>query len=397
MAWRARNVEAQRYLFIQEHQYGERSLSELCIDFEISRTTAYKWLDRYEREGEPGLIDRSRARHTQESHTSEFLQRRILEVKQKYSSWGPKKILGYLKRHHPNESWPSCTTVGNILSKNGLTCTRKKRKRFPAKDQPLSHCNAPNDIWCVDFKGWFKTKDCIKCDPLTVTDAHSRYILYCSKIHSGKCKDVWRTMEKLFHRYGLPKYLRHDNGPPFATSGVGRLSALSVNLIKAGVTPEWIDPGKPYQNGRHERMHLTLKQEATFPLKLSLREQQMKFREFIEYFNNERPHEAIDQKVPSDVYLHSERDWDGQLRSPEYGPEYVIKRVRKHGQVGWRAGDFFIGKALAHEYIGFKENNNEEWQVYYGPILLGRMSHSGQFEIPKLRPRSRRNYKKRCY
>lgn len=398
MAWRVNNVRDQRKRFVREVQEYKKTFTDICEEFGISRPTGYKWIQRYALEGEDGLEDRSSARHSQDRKTNKKLEEKILRLKRKYSAWGPKKIHAYLLRRDPSENWPSITTIGNILKRNGFVLPRKQRKRFPAKTDPLSHCKKPNDVWCVDFKGWFKTKDNIKCDPFTVTDAESRYILYCSKLHSGKVKDVWQTMEKLFYENGLPKYLRHDNGPPFATSGVGRLSTLSVNLIKAGVIPEWIDPGKPYQNGRHERMHGTLKNEGIFPLQLTLEEQQMRFRDFVNYFNNERPHEALNQRIPADVYVRSNRQWDGKLISPEYGSDYIVKRVRKRGQVGWQGKDLFIGKALAYEHIGFKEEENDgHWLVYYGPILLGTMDYMGHFKIPHVPHRLRKNYKERCY
>lgn len=398
MAWRVNDVKDQRKEFIKLVRQGSKAFTDICKEFCISRPTGYKWVERYALEGEDGLKNRSSARHTQDGKTNEKLEEKTLAVKRSYPSWGPKKILAYLSRHEPDEEWPSATTMSNILKRNGFVTSRILRKRFPAKTEPLSHCENSNDVWCADFKGWFKTKENVKCDPFTVTDAHSRYILYCSKLHSGKTKDVWCTMETLFYENGLPVYLRHDNGPPFATNGVGRLSALSVNLIKAGVVPEWIAPGKPYQNGRHERMHRTLKAEGSFPLQLTLEEQQMKFREFVNYFNNERPHEALGQRVPADVYIRSDREWNGKLISPEYGPNYIVKRVREHGQVGWRGMDIFIGKALGNERIGFKEiGEDDRWEVYYGPILLGTMDYTGEFEIPHVPHRPHRNYKERCF
>lgn len=396
MAWRISNVSEQRELFIKEYQRGDKTFTDVCEIFGISRPTGYKWIKRHI-QGENVFKDRSRARHTQPAKTAKRLEEKILEVKCKYPTWGPKKIYAYLKRHDLDEEWPSATTFGNILHRHGLVSSRKNRRRFPAKTAPLSHCEQPNDVWCVDFKGWFQTKDRIKCDPFTVTDAHSRFILYCSKLHTGKGSDVWNTMEELFHENGLPKYLRHDNGPPFATSGVGRLSALSVNLIKVGVTPEWIEPGKPYQNGRHERMHLTLKIEGSFPLQLTLKEQQMKFKDFLRYFNYERPHEALNQNVPADIYLRSKRQWDGKLRSPEYSKDYLVKRVSSRGQIYWNGRDLFIGKALEKEYIGFKESDDGEWLVYYGPVLLGTIDQAGCFTIPKVRCRQKRGYSERCY
>jgi putative transposase len=397
MVWRVSNMEEQRKLFIEECNRGDKTFVDICNDFGISRPTGYKWVERHAQMGEEGLKDLSRAPHTQLAKTEKRIEDKILNVKHKYSTWGPRKIRAYLERHEPDEEWPSPTTVGNILDRHGLVLPRKKRRRVPIKSEPLSHCQGPNDVWCADFKGWFQTKDLIKCDPFTVTDGDSRFILYCTKLHSGKWPDVWKSLESLFLKYGIPKFLRHDNGPPFATCGAGRLSTLSVNLIKAGVTPEWTSPGKPYQNGRHERMHLTLKAEGVFPLQLTLKEQQMKFKQFIEYFNYERPHEALNYRVPADIYVPSERQWDGKLRSPEYGEEYLVKRVRTGGQVSWNGREIFIGKTLAQEYIGIKEDEDGEWLVYYGPVLLGIVDHTERLNILREKSRPERKHKERCY
>jgi putative transposase len=397
MAWRINKVEIQREDFITACMENVQTFSDLCIEFGISRKTGYKWLERFNGEGINGLKDRSRARHTQALKTTEEQIEEILNLKIKYSKWGPKKIAAILKQIDSSKSWPSATTIGKILDEHNLIMPRKYRRRFPAKDTTLSHCQKPNDVWCIDFKGWFKTKDNVKCDPLTITDAHSRYILYCRKLGMNNSDEVWEVLEKVFHENGLPWYLRHDNGPPFATNGAGRLSRLSIKLIKAGITPEWIEPGKPYQNGRHERMHLTLKQEGIYPLKLSINEQQMKFMEFQHYFNTERPHEGLGQRTPSSVYLPSDRVWKGKLCAPEYCDGYETKRVRMSGEIGWGGKAIFIGKALKEEYVGLKENEDGNWNVYYGPVLLGIIDEENKLIQPKQETRKINKYKERIY
>lgn len=397
MSWRVTKVEEQRKDFIIKASTGEVSITELCKEYQISRKTGYKWINRYRQCGDEGLLDKSRKPLIQPRKTSERLEQQILEVKHRYPTWGPKKVLALLRMHQPKEDWPSDTTIGNILSRNGLVESRKYRKRMPAKTDPLSHCHAPNDVWCIDFKGWFLTKERLKCDPLTISDAHSRYLFYCSKLHSGKELDVWEVLNKLFYENGLPTYLRHDNGPPFATTGAGRLSRLSIKLIKAGVIPEWIDPGKPYQNSRHERMHRTLKAEGILPLQLTMEEQQIKFKDFIQYFNFERPHEAIGQRCPGNVYVPSDRKWNGNFRSPEYDSTYLVKRVRERGQLSLNGIDIYIGKTLQNEFIGIKEGENNDFTVYYGPIFLGTIDQNGSFITPNETYRKRGGYKERCY
>jgi len=396
MAWRVTKVEEQRKEFIKQLHSGDKTITDLCEEYQISRKTGYKWIKRHQENGDDGLKDRSKAPHSQPSKTEDRLEQKILEVKYRYPKWGPKKVRASLETHHPEEDWPSNTTIGNILARNGLLVPRKYRRRIPVKTEPLSHCNAANDVWSIDFKGWFLTKDHIKCDPLTISDAHTRFILYCAKLQSGKEHEVWKVLEELFYNMGLPRYLRHDNGPPFATNGVGRLSGLSVKIIKAGVIPEWIEPGKPYQNGRHERMHKTLKAEGIFPLQLTLEEQQMKFKEFIHYFNYERPHEALGQKCPGSVYLPSKHVWNGKFCSPEYESGYLVKRVRERGLLSWNGMDIYIGKTLKNEYIGLKEED-EGWAVYFGPVYLGTIDLRSNFIIPVKSYRTKYSYKVRCY
>lgn len=391
MAWRVTNVEDQRKLFIETYFENKETISGLCEEFGISRKTAYKWLARFKEEGSTGLKDRRRARHSQ-IKTCEELVEQVLTIKKKRIKWGPKKILGHLENTSPDKSWPSATTIGNILQRNGYQKIREIRKRMPARKNPLFGCLKPNDLWSIDFKGWFQTKEGIKCDPLTLTDAHSRFLLHCSKIPQGTAEYVWEVLEKSFYQYGLPKAIRHDNGPPFATCGAGRLSKLSIKIIKAGVIPEWIDPGKPYQNGRHERMHRTLKAEGIFPLELTLKEQQIKFREFQHYFNFERPHESLGQKTPGSIYTHSEKLWSGKFQSPEYDSNWKVLRVRSSGQIGWLGDSIFISKALEDEYVGVKENDDGDWEVNYGPVNLGVINQERQLVYPYRETRVKRQY-----
>lgn len=396
MAWRVTIVEEQRKEFIQQVHSGHKTFVALCKEYRISPKTGYKWVNRHAELGDEGLKDLSRRPHSYPGATDDRQVQKILEIKREFLKLGPKKVLVKLESRYPEENWPSDTTIGAILKKHGFVTPRKYRRSMPAKTDPLSRCSAPHDTWSGDFKGWWMTKDQKRCEPLTITDAYSRYILYCAKLHSGKEQDVWEAFEGLFYEHGLPRYVRHDNGPPFATTGVGRLSALSIKLIKAGVIPEWIDPGKPYQNGRHERMHRTLSEEAMFP-ELTLEEQQMKFREFIHYFNHERPHEALGQKVPASVYVRSDRNWDGKFRSPEYDSCYLVKHVRDRGQMSWNGADIYIGKTLRNEYVGLLEDGKGDWAVYYGPVFLGTIDHTGEFATPFETRRPKRSYKTRCY
>src|SRR4029077_2955768 len=247
---------------------------------------------------------------------------------------------------------------------------------------PFAHCEAANDVWCIDFKGWFLTGDGKRCEPLTITDAYSRYLLRCQALPRTDTDHVWPVLDAAFREFGLPRYMRSDNGSPFASRGAGGLSQLSVKLIKAGVTPERIAPGKPQQNGRHERMHLTLLQEVATPPARSMRDQLRRLREFQQLYNDERPHQALDNATPAERYQASARRFDGILRSPEYGDQDV-RWVRHNGEIKLDGKFVYINAALAGEPVGLAESEGC-WTVSYGPITLGTIAHrSDELRKPK--------------
>lgn len=389
MTWRETKVEDERKQFIELYLQKKLSIAELSRQFNISRPIAYKWIDRFMKNGWDGLKDHSRAPKTQSRAISSELESEILKVKLDHLKWGPKKVKGSLEKEKPAVNWPSRTTIGKIFERNGLLIPRKLRKRLAERESPLTESQQCNDTWCIDFKGWWLTKDNCKCDPLTVTDFFSRYLFSCVKLKANDAKYVWAHLDILFREYGLPLFLRSDNGPPFATSSPGRLSSLSIKLIKAGVMPEWIEPGQPQQNGRHERMHLTLQGEG-IDAGLTLEEQEMKFAEFIQYYNYVRPHEALGQKYPGEVYRPSNRSWSGRLKSPEYTNEYTICKVRDCGKMSWKGGDVYIGRVLKGEPVGIKENEQGLLTVHYGPIYLGTID-GNELNVIRRKSRSKRS------
>lgn len=390
MAWKENKVEDQRKKFIAACLEGNFTMAELCRMYEISRKSGYKWLNRYKDKGLDGLKDRSRAPHHQTLKLSDNIISEIFKVKYMHP-WGPKKVLGHLKRAQPDVSWPSITAVRNLFDRNGLTTKQKHRRRLPARTSPLSHCQFSNDVWCADFKGRFLTLDGNKCEPFTLTDASSRYLLRCLMLERNDFEHVWAVLETAFHEYGLPLFFRTDNGSPFATIGAGRLSKLAINLIKVGITPEWIDPGKPQQNGRHERMHQTLKNETANPPEHILEKQAKKFDEFRNYFNNIRPHEALGQNTPGNIYQPSSRVWNGKLQPPEYSKEFIVRKVRPAGQISLKpyASDIFIGSALVGEHVGLKQVDDGIYEVYYSSIFLGKIDHTKKIVLPKNTKRKR--------
>jgi putative transposase len=393
MAWGEIKVEDQRKKFVDACLADEDTMTEICRQYDISTRSGYKWLNRYKVEGIEGLKDRSRAPHNQALKTEEEIVEEILQVKFKYVRWGPKKILAYLKNLDPDTYWPSTTTIGNILSKKGLTVPRKLRKRVPGRENSLVECNHSNDLWCADFKGWFLTGDGNRCEPFTLTDGATRFLIRCVSLDLNNVDHVWAVLESAFREYGLPNYFRTDNGSPFATCGAGRLSKLSIKLIKAGVTPEWIDPGQPQQNGRHERMHRTLKYETACPPKFTIEEQMMRFKEFINYYNYIRPHEALNQKTPGSIYVPSTRVWKGKLHEPEYEKGFLVRKVRPAGQISLKpfASDIFIGTALVGEHVGLKRVDDDIYEVYYGSIRLGKIDKTRTLILPEGKKRRKIN------
>jgi transposase InsO family protein len=376
MVWTETCAVEERMRFVVAVQKQEEPFAAVCRQFGVSRRVGYKWLARFELEGAAGLFDRSRAPLHQPQRMADDIAKRCLEVRRAHPTWGPIKVRAYLERKSGQTEWPAASTIGELFDREGLTVKRKLRRRSPPSSAPFAGCEAANDTWCIDFKGWFLTGDGQRCEPLTITDAHSRYLLRCQALARTDTDHVWPVLDAAFREFGLPNYLRSDNGSPFASRGAGGLSRLSVRLIKAGVTPERIAPGKPQQNGRHERMHLTLLQEVANPPARNMREQLERLRSFQQLYNEERPHQALDNATPSDRYQASARRFDGVLRKPDYDDDQEVRSVRHNGDIKWQGSTIYINEALIGEPVGLTENETG-WTVSYGPILLGTIEHRG--------------------
>jgi transposase InsO family protein len=354
----------------------------------VSRKTGYKWMERYRGAGVSGLADGSRAPlHHPQAVASEIAEM-CLEVRRARSTWGPLKIRAWLERQAPHIAWPAASTIGALFDREGLTVQRRLRRRGPPSSIPFAQCEAANDVWCMDFKGWFLTGDGTHCEPLTLSDAHSRYLLRCQVMARNDTDHVWPVLAAAFREFGLPRRLRSDNGSPFASRGAGGLSQLSVKVIKTGVVPERIAPGKPQQNGRLERLHLTLLQDTANPPARSLRQQLDRFMNFQRIYNEQRPHQALGNDVPAEHYDLSPRGWDGVLREPEYGADEAARRVRHNGEIRWQGHTVYISGALIGEPVGLVEDADGGWTVRYGPIDLGVIGH-GSDRLKKPRRRSR--------
>lgn len=383
MAWELKRVENQRKDLIEAYIRGEASMTELCIKYGISRKTGHKWVNRYQANGPKGLEDLSKAPKKPYVLFNEGFIDIAIDLKLKHPTWGPKKILAKLNRDFPKLKWPSPTRLYEIFKEYHLVTCRRIRKRVPGT-HPLGDLNTSNDVWMADFKGWFLTQDNQRCEPLTITDGFSRYLLKCTHLEKKGVGQVWPVFEEVFNEYGLPNRIRTDNGPPFATIGAGRLSQLSINFIKAGVLPEWINPGHPEENGRHERFHLTLKIATANPPANDLKEQIIRMIIFQNEYNFERPHEALNMNTPGACYTHSTRKWDGKLRSPEYDTtEYMVRKVGQNGCIWINQEEYYIGQTLTGEYVSIKESENSPFKVHYGPVYLGMLSKK-KLEQPKL-------------
>ena len=370
MPWQETCAMDERMRFVMDVLGGQDSKASLCRQYGISRPTGDKWLGRYEELGVMGFGDQSRAPRHHPNQVSAELGELILACRRVHPRWGPKKLRATLVRRWPGIHWPCPSTIAGVLHRAGLTISRKKRHRTPAYTEPFAACDGPNAVWCVDFKGWFRTLDGSRCDPLTLSDAHSRYLLRLQVVPDTKDVSVRAVMEAAFREYGLPEAIRSDNGTPFASRGIGGLSRLSVWWLKLGIVAERIEPAHPEQNGRHERMHLTLKGETANPPARTLRAQQGRFDAFRREFNDSRPHEALDQRYPRELYSTSPRPYPDRP-TVEYGCGMEVRNVKGNGVLNWRGQVVFLGEALARERVGLAEVCEGCWGVYLGRQALG--------------------------
>lgn len=374
MPWSQTSPMDQRTQFIADHLRAVLSITELCDLYGISRKTAYKWIDRYLRQGPAGLEERTRRPHSSPNRTPDEITHALLEARRRHPSWGGKKLLAIVHKRHPHWDLPHRATVCDILSRHGMVPKKRQRRRIGHPGKPTSSILAPNDLWSADFKGQFKTGNGRYCYPLTVTDSFSRYLLGCQGLHSTSVAEAKPVFTRLFRQYGLPRRIRTDNGVPFATNTLARLSRLSAWWVRLGVMPEFIEPGKPQQNGRHERMHLTLKDETTRPPAASLPAQQRKFDRFVEEFNNERPHEALDQQTPASCYEHSTREMPSKLKPFVYPDRFEVRYVSANGGIRWKKHTWVnVSTVCIGEHVGLEEIDNGIWNVYFGPLKLGRL------------------------
>lgn len=372
MPWTETCPMDQRVAFIAEWLRNEWTMTELAERYQISRKTGYKWVARYEADPAHGLAERSRAPTAHGRALEDEVREAVLALRRRHPRRGPKKLRAMLTVREPDREWPAASTMGDWVRHAGLSQPRRRTRYVVPLTQPLAAAQAPNDVWAADFKGWFRTRDGTRCDPLTVTDAWSRFVL-CCRIVAPSEPGVRPWFERTFREYGLPRALRTDNGSPFATTGAARLSHLAVWWLKLGITLDRIDPGHPEQNGRHERFHLTLQQETTSPPAATARQQQRRFDRMRQDFNTERPHEALGQHPPARIYAESPRPYPARLEEPWYDATHQVRRVKQTGQISWQGELVFVSESVRGETVGLAETAQGDWTVRFMQVELGRI------------------------
>jgi len=371
MPWKETCVMDKKVQMISDWLKGEHNISEIGEHYQVSRKTVHKWISRYESGGIEALQEASRAPHRHPNATAPEIVSQLIDTKLRYKYWGPKKVVVFLQREYPEKRWPAVSTIQSILRQEGLVKPRHLRRHTPPFTRPFQECRKPNDSWSIDYKGQFRMGDGKLCYPLTITDNYSRYLLTCRGLHHPSYEATRPHLERTLREYGLPTAIRSDNGAPFASTGLGGLSRLSVWLIKLQIIPERIELAHPEQNGRHERMHRSLKEAVCQPPQRCLTKQQTTFDAFRPDYNDKRPHESLNMHTPASIYQPSPRIYPARVAPVEYDSWMKVRRVMPSGCIKWKGSFIYISQALAGEPIGLKQTTETTWEVWFSFLLLG--------------------------
>jgi len=388
MPWPTQSPMSQRLEFVRAvlHRAPGESILTICRQIGISEKTGHKWLKRFGEAGPAALADRSHAPHRPAHHVPAPMAAALCELREAHPTWGARKLRDVLAREQPTVAWPAPSTITTLLIRAGLVPNRRRslgaRSAWMRRPE-LTTPAAPNEVWTVDFKGEFRLKSGPYCYPLTIADLYSRYVLTVTGLAGTAGAPAAAIFRQSFAEFGLPQVIRSDNGGPFASPGaLGGLSVLSVGWIRLGIRPERIDKGVPQQNGAHERMHRTLKAEATRPPSASFPAQQARFDTWRHTFNERRPHEALHNTPPASHYTASPRALPRRLPLLEYPRDAELRRVTSSGVISWQTERIFLSEVLKGEYVGVRETADEEWTITFGPLTLGTYSRAVLAFVP---------------
>jgi transposase InsO family protein len=387
MPWKDVNAMEQRIQFITDWLRKTHTVIDLCALYGISRKSGYKWIERYLREGPDWVLDRSHSARVIANKTPLVVEQALMQMRAVHPTWGARKLLHQVGLQQPTLMLPHESTVCDMLKRNGLITAKPRRRAIGHPGRPSSVVSCPNDSWSADFKGQFRLGDGSYSYPLTVTDNFSRYLLECKGLTGTLLDPTKAVFTRLFKECGLPRRIKTDNGSPFAAATLGRLSQLSVWWLRLGILPELSEPGKPQQNGRHERMHKTLKAEATKPPGANAAAQQRKFNDFRREYNEVRPHEALEMSTPAQVHQPSPRQMPSRLPEMVYPDRFEVRYVSANGGIRWRKQWVNVSSALVGQHVGLEVVDDGLLDVYFGVKKLGRLherhmrieDHMGRF------------------
>jgi transposase InsO family protein len=368
----------ERIQMLSDYESGNWTVSELRRRYGVSRDTFYEWRKRKASGDQDWFLDRSHAPLHCPHRVDDAIAEKVIAVRRRFPFLGPRKLVAVLKREAPEIAWPAASTIGDILKQAGLITRVRRRRRALDQRRPCTPVTTANDEWSVDFKGWFRTRDGRRIDPLTVTDGHCRFLITL-RITEPTIEGVRPWFERAFFEYGLPLAIRSDNGSPFGSRGAGGLTRLSAWWVKLGIQPHFIRPASPQENGRHERMHRTLKDQTSQPPAANASEQQARFDVFRRHYNEERPHEALGQRLPAEIYTRSQRAMPDRVEDPWYDADHQVRRVRDSGEIRWRGEFVFVGEALAGEFVGIADLETGDHVVRFCHLDIGIISRDGLF------------------